>query len=67
MTTPTVETERLVLRGWRASDREPFAALNADPEVTEHFPAPLTRAESDAFVDRIVAHWAELGLGVIWR
>ena len=26
--------------------------MSADPEVMEFFPAPLTRAESDAFVDR---------------
>ena len=50
---PELRTERLLLRGWRAGDREPFAALNADPVVMEHFPAPLSRAESDAFVDRI--------------
>ncbi len=47
-----IETERLVLRQWTESDRDPFAALNADPVVMEHFPAPLSRAESDAFVDR---------------
>jgi ribosomal-protein-alanine N-acetyltransferase len=46
-------TERLQLRQWRDSDRGVFAALNADPEVMRYFPAPLTRAQSDAFVDRI--------------
>jgi RimJ/RimL family protein N-acetyltransferase len=30
-----IETERLVLRRWTDADREPFAALNADPEVME--------------------------------
>lgn len=45
-------TDRLALRQWRDADRDPFAALNADPVVMEHFPATLTRAESDAFVDR---------------
>jgi ribosomal-protein-alanine N-acetyltransferase len=59
-----LRTERLVLRGWRAADREPFAALNADPVVMEHFPAPMTRAESDALVDRITAHWQEHGFGL---
>ncbi len=47
-----IETERLVLRPWRDADREPFAALNADPVVMEHFPNILTRAESDAAIDR---------------
>ena len=36
-------TERLVLRHWRESDREPFAQLNADPRVMEFMPAPLSR------------------------
>ena len=56
-------TERLLLRAWRPADRKPFAALNADPAVMEHFPAPLTCAESDAFVDRIEAHFAQHGFG----
>jgi len=46
------ETQRLLLRQWRAADREPFAALNADPIVMAHFPAPLTREKSDATADR---------------
>lgn len=59
-----ISTERLLLRTWRPQDREPFAALNADAVVMEHFPAPLARAESDAFVDRIEAHFAEHGYGL---
>ena len=47
---PVLETARLVLRGWRESDLAPFAALNDDPAVMEHFPSRLTRAESDALV-----------------
>lgn len=46
------ETERLWLRQWRPSDREPFAQLNADKRVMIFFPAPLTRVESDAMADR---------------
>ncbi|MFG1612066.1 GNAT family N-acetyltransferase [Nonomuraea wenchangensis] len=42
-----LRTARLLLRPWRPSDLEPFAALNADPSVMEHFPAILSRAESD--------------------
>ena len=50
-----LRTPRLLLRGWREEDREPFAALNADPQVMEYLPATLTRTESDAFVDRMQA------------
>lgn len=61
---PAIHTERLVLRRWLEADRAPFAAMNADPEVMAHFPAPLSRAESDAFVDRIEAALDEYGFGL---
>jgi len=63
-TAPELRTERLRLRGWTDADRDPFAALNADPRVMEHFPAPYTREESDAFVDRIEQQFAERGFGL---
>ena len=59
-----LRTERLHLRRWRESDREPFAELNADPLVMEFYPSTLTSAESDAFVDRIEAHFDETGFGL---
>ncbi len=52
------------MRRWRESDREPFAAMNADPEVMEHFVAPLTRAQSDAMVDRVEQGFDEHGYGL---
>jgi RimJ/RimL family protein N-acetyltransferase len=61
---PRRQTDRLVLRGLAAGDRRPFAALNADPRVMEHFPAPLTREQSDAFVDRIERTWERRGFGL---
>ena len=60
----TLETERLVLRQWREDDREPYAALNADPVVMEHFPSTLTREESDAHVDRMRERLDEQGWGL---
>jgi len=56
--------ERVVLRGWRESDLEPFAALNADPVVMEHFPSTITRARSDSIVlERVLPMFAEHGFG----
>jgi RimJ/RimL family protein N-acetyltransferase len=57
-------TPRTVLRQWRDDDRGPFAKLNSDPEVMEHFPKVLTKAESDGLVDHIVAGMAERGWGL---
>jgi RimJ/RimL family protein N-acetyltransferase len=59
-----MRTERLVMREWRASDREPFAQLNADPEVMRHFPERLSREQSDAFADTIEAGFEERGWGL---
>ena len=59
-----LRTERLVLRRWKDSDREPFAALNADPRVMEFFPSTLTREECDAMIDRIERHFEERGFGL---
>lgn len=58
-----LKTERLLLRSWREEDRHPFATLNADPRVMQHFPKLLTREESDAAVDRIEAHFRDHGFG----
>lgn len=57
-------TERLVLRRWRESDREPFAALNADPVVMEHFASTIDTAASNSSVDRFDALWDEQGWGL---
>lgn len=59
-----LRTERLLLRRWREEDRGPFAALNADPAVMELFPAPLSRAESDALLERIELGFERHGFGL---
>jgi RimJ/RimL family protein N-acetyltransferase len=59
-----LKTDRLLLRQWTDADREPYAALNADPVVMEHFPAPMTREMSDAMVDRLAADLDERGFGL---
>ena len=64
MTAPRLETERLVLRAFVDRDREPFARMNGDPQVMEHFPSLLTTEESDELVDRFAQRWTEDGLGL---
>ena len=58
-----LETRRLILRDWREADREPFARMNGDPRVMEYFPAPLSEAESNATMDRAMAHFERHGFG----
>lgn len=57
-----VRTERLLLRRLADSDIDEFARLNADPRVMEHFPATLSRAESEAAIVRWRAASAEHGV-----
>jgi ribosomal-protein-alanine N-acetyltransferase len=57
-------TERLILRRWKDSDREPFAEINADPRVMEFFPGCLTREESDRLMDDIESHFDNRGFGL---
>jgi RimJ/RimL family protein N-acetyltransferase len=57
-------TERLLLRQWRDADLEPFAVLNADPEVMRYFPASLARDESDDLAERIRASIEADGWGL---
>lgn len=59
-----LRTDRLVLRQWRETDREPFAAMNADPDVMEHFPGVMSRAESDALADRLEESIGTYGHGL---
>jgi len=59
-----LRTERLLLRRWRPEDREPFAAMNADPEVMERLPTLLDRAQSDALAGRADASFDDHGYGL---
>jgi RimJ/RimL family protein N-acetyltransferase len=61
---PTLVTQRLLLRPWRELDWAPFAALNADPQVMEHFPACLERARSDEIAAAISRRMIERGFGL---
>jgi len=58
-----LETERLLLRRWKASDRAPFARINGDPRVMEFLGAPLDREQSDALIDLAEEHFRQHGFG----
>ncbi|MHA8049386.1 GNAT family N-acetyltransferase, partial [Roseomonas mucosa] len=56
-----IETTRLILRPWMEEDREPFAAMSADPAVMEHLLPLGDRDRANAWIDRQMAHLAEHG------
>jgi RimJ/RimL family protein N-acetyltransferase len=60
----TVRTDRLLMRRWLDSDREPFAALNADPAAMLFFPQTLDREASDGLVDLIEERFDQQGYGL---
>ena len=52
------------MRRWVAADAAPFAEMNADPDVMQHFPGTLSRSESDALVEKITTHFDDHGFGL---
>jgi RimJ/RimL family protein N-acetyltransferase len=59
-----LRTARLRLRRWVPADLAPFAAMNADPQVTEYLRMSASRAESDALAAGIEAHFDRHGFGL---
>ena len=52
-----LETSRLILRNWKDTDLEPYAQLNLDPSVMEHFPSLMSLDESEQSVGRVIKHF----------
>ncbi len=59
-----LETERLVLRRWQDADRAVLCEINQDPRVMEFFDKQATPPETNAFIDRIEAHFDRHGFGL---
>lgn len=59
-----LRTTRLLMRRWTDADREPFAAMNADPEVMRYFPSLQDRTTSDANIDRFEETFETRGFGL---
>ncbi len=51
------------MRPWRAEDGDAFAAMNAHPEVMHDYGGPISRADSDAKLERYAAAFREHGFG----
>ena len=62
----TVETERLVLRPWRADDLDELAAIYGDPEVMRYIldGSVRDREQTAVHLEKMTANWAARGFGL---
>ncbi len=64
---PTLETPRLILRGWRPEDLAPYAAMLADPETARfitRYGEPYSEGEVWSEMAWLIGHWQMLGYGM---
>jgi RimJ/RimL family protein N-acetyltransferase len=63
---PTLRTERLVLRAFRAADLDAFAAMQANPEVRRFLGTGnlLSRTETWGLMERVLGQWPLRGYGM---
>ncbi|MBY7143916.1 GNAT family N-acetyltransferase [Virgibacillus sp. NKC19-3] len=59
-----IETARLQLRDWKATDIDPFVRLNADEQVMRYFPKTLLPEETYALYKTIRTAFHEYGFGL---
>ena len=63
--TDVIATKRLLMRRWTERDVAPFAAMNADPSVTQFFSSMTSHEQSAALVKRIESQFDERGFELL--
>ncbi len=64
MSIKILETDRLILRTFRATDVDQMALIDQDPKVCQYLPAIGTRASTEAGVQRIMQHYESYGFSL---
>jgi RimJ/RimL family protein N-acetyltransferase len=59
-----IETDRLRLRAYRRDDVDDLAEMFADAEHMRFYPAPFTREQTQAWVDRTFERYRDDGFGL---
>ena len=60
---PTIETARLILRGWREDDLDAYAEMMADPEVMRFLGGASSRGDAWRGMATLIGHWELRGFG----
>jgi RimJ/RimL family protein N-acetyltransferase len=61
---PTLETERTLMRGWRADDLDAVAAWTSDPEVMRFLGGVIDRGQAWRNIALYLGHWQLRGYGL---
>ena len=64
---PTLETPRLILRGWRPEDLAPYAAMMADAATARFITRkglPYSESQTWGEIALLIGHWQLLGYGL---
>jgi RimJ/RimL family protein N-acetyltransferase len=61
---PVLETERLIMRGWRPDDAEPMAAIYGDEVLSRFIGGPLDSDGTWRLLAMEVGHWHLRGYGM---
>ncbi|MGJ8529514.1 GNAT family N-acetyltransferase [Maritalea sp.] len=64
VTIPTLETERLILRGFKAEDFEAYAEIAADGEWSQFVGGPLEPGKAWRALATLIGHWTLRGHGM---
>ena len=59
-----IETDRLILRSWKAEDLPLFTEMNKDARVMRYFPSILTTEQTESFYKRIQSEFERNGWGL---
>ncbi len=59
-----IETQRLILREFKADDLDDLHAILSDPELMKHYPAPFTREKSQRWIEWNLENYAAYGFGL---